>query len=121
MRRTAVLAGLVPVGGLSARAMCSPKESDHHTCNQDRWIAVEDNFAVVLPNGEKFTGNAGPMDPNALPPVGTRLFITEVLYAADDGKTRGDQVDRTHIECTAQVVEGTFMCDGAFVSTPDHN
>jgi hypothetical protein len=79
---------------------------------------VEDNFAVVLPNGETFTGDAGPMDPNALPPVGTRLFISEVLYATDDGKTRGDQVGRTHIECTAQVVEGTFLCDGAFVFDP---
>ncbi|SDY51213.1 Dirigent-like protein [Modestobacter sp. DSM 44400] len=48
-------------------------------------------------------------------PVGSRLFISEALYETDDGTTRGDEVGRTHIECTAQVYDFTFACDIAFV------
>ena len=77
---------------------------------------MEDAFAMVLPNGETFTGDdPGPIDPNDPPAVGTELFISEVLYATEDGATRGDEVGRTHIQCTAQVVELTFLCDAAFV------
>jgi hypothetical protein len=118
MRRTAVLAGQVLVGGLLGPSTALANETEDHTRNQDRWIAVEDNFAIVMPDGETFTGDAGPMDPNAPPPVGTSLFISEVLYATDDGETPGDEVGRTHIECTAQVVEWSFLCNGAFVFDP---
>jgi hypothetical protein len=73
---------------------------------------VEDNFAVVLPNGDTFSeGNAPPE--MVQPPVGTRLFISEVVYDTADGTTRGAEVGRTHIECTTQVVQPTFMCDAA--------
>ena len=109
MRRLAVLSGLVLVGGVLGQSTAFAAE------DAEQWIAVEDNFAIVLPDGETFTEDAGPMDENAAPPVGTRLFISEVLYATDDGETRGDEVGRSHIECTAQVVEFTFLCDGAFV------
>ncbi len=110
MRRLAVLSGLVLVGGVLGPSTALAAEEDTH-----QWIAVEDDFAIVLPDGETFTEDAGPMDENEAPPVGTSLFISEVLYATDDGETRGDEVGRSHIECTAQVVEFTFLCDGAFV------
>ena len=65
---------------------------------------------------ETFSGEPeGPMDPNDPPPTGTQLFISEVLYETEDGETRGEEVGRSHIQCTAQVVEFTFLCDGAFV------
>jgi hypothetical protein len=109
MRRLAVLSGLVLVGGVLGPSTAFAAE------DAEQWIAVEDQVAIVLPDGETFTEDPGPMDENEAPPVGTRLFISEVLYATDDGETRGDEVGRSHIECTAQVVEFTFLCDGAFV------
>jgi hypothetical protein len=109
MRRVAVLSGLVLVGGVLGPSTAFAAEGD------DRWIAVEDHFAIVLPDGETFTEDAGPMDESEAPPVGTSLFISEVLYATDDGETRGDEVGRSHIECTAQVVEFTFLCNAALV------
>jgi len=118
MRRTAMLAGLVLVGGLlgPSAALASADEEGQH-----RWIAVQDHFAIVLPNGETFTEDAppeeGPPAEEELPPVGARLFISEALYATADGTTRGDEVGRTHIECTAQVVQSYFLCDAAFVLT----
>jgi hypothetical protein len=68
---------------------------------------VKDQFAVILPNCETFTGeeDPGPLDPNDVPPVGTQLFVSEVLYETEDGETRGDEVGRSHIQCTAQVGE----------------
>jgi hypothetical protein len=115
MRRIAVLSGLVLVGGVLGPSTAFAGEDGHHGHDATRWIAVEDHFAVVLPDGETFTGDAGPMDENEPPPVGTRLFISEVLYATDDGSTRGDAVGRSHIECTAQVVDFSFLCDAALV------
>ena len=84
MRRTVLLSGLVLVGGLLGPSTALAAEDD----GTDRWIAVEDQFAIVLPDGQTFT---------------------------DDGTTRGDEVGRSHIECTAQVVELHFLCDVAFV------
>lgn len=115
MRRIAVLSGLVLVGGLLGPSTAFATEDDQHPNGQISWIAVEDDFAIVLPNGETFTGDAGPMDPNDAPPVGAELFISEVLFATEDGVTRGDEVGRTHIQCTAQVVDFMFLCDAAFV------
>src|SRR4051812_20917955 len=112
MRRIAVLSGLVLVGGVLGPSTAFAGEDGNH---DHRWIAVEDEFAVVLPDGQTFTGDAGPMDPNDAPPVGARLFISEKLYDTDDGKTRGDAVGRSHIECTAQVVKFSFLCDAALV------
>jgi hypothetical protein len=114
MRRTALLSGLVLVGGLLGPSTALAAEDPAHDKDQVRWIAVEDQFALVLPNGETFTEDPGPIG-NEAPAVGTRVFISEVLYATDDGTTRGDEVGRTHIECTAQVVEFIFLCDVAFV------
>jgi hypothetical protein len=116
-RRTAVLSGLVLVGGLlgPSAALASQDEDK----GQHRWLAVEDHFAIVLPNGETFTEDMPPEEgappEEELPPVGARLFISEVLFDTEDGTTRGDEVGRTHIECTAQVVEFLFVCDAAFV------
>jgi hypothetical protein len=109
MRRTVLLSGLVLVGGLLGPSTALAAEDD----GTDRWIAVEDHVAIVLPDGQTFTEDAGPEE--EIPPVGTRLFLSEVLYETDDGTTRGDEVGRTHIECTAQVVELHFLCDVAFV------
>jgi hypothetical protein len=117
-RRTAVLSGLVLVGGLLGPSTALASEDDEQDKNQLRWIAVEDHFAIVLPNGETFTDDApeeGAPPEEELPPVGARLFISEVLFDTEDGTTRGDEVGRTHIECTVQVVEFHFLCDAAFV------
>jgi hypothetical protein len=116
MRRIAVLSGLVLVGGLLGPSTAFAGEDGLGTDNA-QWIAVEDQFAVVLPDGETFTGeeDPGPLDPNDPPPVGTQVFVSEVLYETEDGETRGDEVGRSHIQCTAQVVEFIFLCDGAFV------
>jgi hypothetical protein len=114
MRRIAVLSGLVLVGGVLGPSTAFA-DDEGHSGGQTRWIAVQDNFAVVLPDGQTFTGNAGPMDENGPPDVGSRLFISEVLYATSDGSTRGDKVGRSHIECTAQVVENNFLCEAALV------
>jgi hypothetical protein len=115
MRRTAVLSGLVLVGGVLGPSTAFAGEDGNSGHNQNRWIAVEDHFTVVLPDGQTFTGDAGPLDPNSPPAVGTRLFISEALHATDDGTTPGDVVGRSHIECTAQVVEINFLCDAALV------
>jgi len=116
MRRIAVLSGLVLVGGLLGPSAAFAGEDDSHGKDDAQWIAVQDQFAVVLPNGETFTGDdPGSMGPNDVPPIGAQLFISEVLYQTKDGKTRGDEVGRSHIQCTAQAVATTFRCDGALV------
>ena len=114
MRRVAVLSGLVLVGGALGPSTAFAGEEGGK--DNAQWIAVEDQFALVLPNGETFTGDEEPPGgPDEAPPVGTAIFFSEVLYETEDGETRGDEVGRTHIQCTAQVVELTFLCEGAFV------
>ena len=117
MRRIAVLSAAVLVGGLLGPSSALATDEAGATDGHDRWIAVQDHFAVVLPNGETFTGDEDPMgQPEGdVAPVGTRLFLSEVLYATEDGETRGEEVGRDHIECTAQVVENTFLCQIAWV------
>jgi hypothetical protein len=113
MRRVAVLSAAV-LGGVAVLAPSSALA----TGSDDRWIAVEDHFAVVLPNGETFGNEDPPMEGENgtfAPPVGTRLFISEALYETDDGRTRGDAAGRTYIECTAQAVPAHLLCDIAFV------
>jgi hypothetical protein len=101
MRRIAVLSGLVLVGGVLGPSTAFA-DDEGNSGGQTRWIAVEDNFAVVLPDGQTFTEDPGPLNENEAPDIGTRLFISEALYATSDGSTRGDAVGRSHIECTAQ-------------------
>jgi hypothetical protein len=117
MRRTAVLAGLVLVGGLLGPSTAfADDQGSQHDKSHAEWIAVEDQFATVLPDGQTFTGpDQGPMNPNEAPPVGTQLFISEVLYKTADGVTKGDKVGRSYIQCTEQVVQLIFRCDGALV------
>ena len=115
MRRIAVLSGLVLVGGVLGPSTAFAGEDGSHGSDQNRWIAVEDNFAVVLPDGETFTGDPGPLNPNDPPAVGTRLFISEALYATADGSKRGAAVGRSHIECSAQAVAFNFLCEAALV------
>jgi hypothetical protein len=105
-----VLSALVLAGGV-----VGPSSALAAGGNDNRWIAVEDHFAVVMPNGETFTEDNAPMDETDLPPVGSRLFISEVLHETKDGETPGAEVGRSHIECTAQVAPGFFRCDAAFV------
>jgi hypothetical protein len=109
MRRIAVLSALVLTGGLVGPSTALAAE------NGDRWIAVEDHFAIVLPDGETFTEDTEAMPEEEIPPVGSRLFISEVLHETEDGETAGAEVGRTHIECTAQAVEWIFRCDAVFV------
>jgi len=111
MRRIALLSGLVLVGGLLGPSTALASQDDDHGQSQLRWIAVQDKFTAVLPDGTTLTEDPGP----GLPPVGARVFLSEKLYATEDGKTKGDAVGRDHIECTAQVVNSTFLCDVAFV------
>ena len=110
MRRIAVLSALVLAGGLVGPSSALAAED-----NENRWIAVEDHFAIVMPDGETFTEDNPPMDEADIPPVGSRLFISEALHETDDGETPGAEVGRTHIECTAQVAPVIFTCDAAFV------
>jgi hypothetical protein len=118
MRRIAVLSALVLAGGLIVPSTAFATDGHDAGSHDGRWIAVEDQFAIVLPNGETFTDDEGMEGPEEeLPPVGARLFISEVLYATADGTTRGDEVGRTHIECAAQVVPVNFRCEAAFVFT----
>lgn len=111
MRRIAALSALVLAGGLLIPSSALATE-DH----ENRWIAVEDDFAFVLPNGETFTGDDAPVEgEDEIPPVGSRLFLSEVLHEAKDGNTPGDEVGRSHIECTVQVAPVNFRCHIAFV------
>ena len=117
MRRITALSALVLAGGLLGPSSALATEDHQHDTGQDRWIAVEDHFAIVLPNGDTFTEeNPPPEQPeNQLPPVGSRLYISEVLYATDDGETRAEEVGRTHTECSAKVFEENFLNSIAFV------
>ena len=117
MRRISVLAALVLVGGLLDPSTAFATEDEERDSGQHRWIAVQDQFTIVLPNGETLTEETPPPDEETAPPVGTRVFIGETLHATEDGTTRGDAVGRTHVECTAQVVEANFLCDIVFVLT----
>ena len=115
MRRLTVLSGLILVGGLLGPATASAADDHHENADgQHQWIAVEDEFAIVLPNGDTFTDENEPPDEEAEPPVGARLFLGEVLYATDDGETPGDEVGRTTIECTVQATTTAFLCDIVF-------
>ena len=112
MRRIAVLsAGVLAVGLIGPSSALAAED----TAQDDRWIAVEDHFAIVLPNGDTFTEEEPPMEESDVIPVGSRLFISEALYTTEDGATRGDEVGRTHIECTAQVHPNNLLCDITFV------
>ena len=115
MRRIAVLSAGVLAAGLLGSSSALATDDDDRKDDDQRWIAVEDHFAAVLPDGQTFTGDEEPPGgEEELPPVGTRLFIGEVLYETEDGETRGDEVGRTHIECAAQVVPVNFRCDIVF-------
>jgi hypothetical protein len=115
MRRIAVLSALLLAGGSMGPTTVLAAE-DGSAAPDVRWIAVEDHFAVVLPNGETFGDDPAMEGPEGeVPPVGTRLFISEVLHATEDGTTRGDEVGRSHIECTAQAVPMVFRCEATFV------
>lgn len=113
MRRIAMLSGLVLVGGLLGPSNAFASQGDEADDDKIRWVAVEDDFAFVLPDGETFTGQDEPGP--ELPPVGSRLFLSEALFATEDGETPGDEVGNTHIQCTVQIVQTTFFCDIAFV------
>jgi len=112
MRRTAALSALILTGGLLGPSTALAAEGGD---NDHRWIAVEDHFAIVLPDGTTLTDEGMMEEPEGDPPVGTRLFISEALHEAKDDNEAGDEIGRSHIECTAQVVPVNFLCDVAFV------
>jgi hypothetical protein len=110
MRRIAVLSALVLAGGLLGPGTALATQEDGRGDPTDRWIGVEDEFTVVLPNGETLTGDETPMEgEDEIPPVGTRLFVSQALYETEDGATLDDQLGRAHIQCTAQVVPVNFL------------
>ena len=114
MRRIAVASAVVLVGGLLMSS--SAQAEDRATNIHHRWIAVEDNFAVVLPNGETFRDDEEPpAEGEEFAPVGSQLFISEALYETADGATPGAPKGRDHIECTAQVRTNVFVCEVAWV------
>jgi hypothetical protein len=116
MRRIAVLSALVLAGGLLGPSTALATQDDGRGDPTDRWIGVEDEFVVVLPDGETLTGDETPMEgEDEIPPVGTQLFVSQALYETEDGTRLEDQLGRTHIQCTAQVVPVNFLCDIAFV------
>ncbi len=116
MRRIALASAVVLAGGLLMSS--SAQAEDQATNLHHRWIAVEDHFAIVLPNGETFTDDEEPPaaeEEEEFAPVGSRLFISEALYATADGATRGEPKGRDHIECTAQVLTNVFVCQIVWV------
>lgn len=116
MRRAAVLLAAVLMGALLAPSSAFATEEDRRT-DDGRWIAVEEDVVIVLPNGETMSGDEPAMEGEGeafAPPVGTRVFITEALYETSDGTTRGDAAGRTYIECTAQAVSSVLLCDAVF-------
>jgi hypothetical protein len=114
MRRIAVLSGLVLVGGLLGPAAAAADQRSDHGNAQHRWIAVQDQFTVVLPDGQTFTGNSIPNGQEP-PPVGTQVFISEVLHETQDGTSQGKEVGRSHIECTTQAITANLLCDASLV------
>ncbi|MGK5111417.1 MULTISPECIES: hypothetical protein [unclassified Geodermatophilus] len=117
MRRIAVLSAVVLAGGLIGTSAALATADDRSADPDGRWIAVEDEVAIVLPNGDTFTDDGSMEEPEGLPPVGARVFISEVLYDTEDGTTRGAEVGRSHIECTAQALVANLRCEAAFVFT----
>ena len=117
MRRVAVLSAVVLAGGLIGTSAALATADDRSAEPDARWIAVEGEFAIVLPNGETFVDDGTTEGPEGAPPVGARLFISEVVYDTDDGTTRGDEVGRNHIECTAQALPENLRCVATFVFT----
>jgi hypothetical protein len=114
MRRIAVLSALILTGGLLGPSTAFATEDGGP--HQHRWIAVEDHFTIVLPDGTTFTDDGEEsMDEEEIPPVGSQLFISEALFEAKDGNKPGAEVGRSHIECTAQVAPVYFSCDVSFV------
>lgn len=117
MRRVAVLSACVVAGSLLFPSSALAAEDDSGGADH-RWIAVEDHFAVVLPDGQTFSEDSPPPEGEEGPmstPIGTQLFLSEVLYSTEDGETPGDEVGRTHIECTAGAVPENFVCDVVWV------
>ena len=116
MRRVAVLSACVVAGSVLYPTSALATEGDSGG-GDHRWIAVEDEFAIVLPDGQTFTEDSPPPEGEEPPslPVGTRLFISEALYATEDGETAGNAIGRTHVECTAQVVADNLLCDIVWV------
>jgi Dirigent-like protein len=123
MRRVAVLSACAVVGGallVPATALAADDDGSGHDGRDVTWLAEEELFAVVLPDGEEFTEDSPPPEgveeeEDFTLPVGSQLFVGEVLYATEDGVTRGDEVGRTHIECVSQIAPDTFSCDIVFV------
>jgi hypothetical protein len=117
MRRIALASAVVLAAGVLGSS--SALAEDRTTDTQHRWIAVEDHFAIVLPNGETFTDDEEPTgeepEEDEFAPIGSRLFISEALYATADGATRGAPVGRDYIECTAQVLPEVFDCEIVWV------
>lgn len=115
MRRVVILSCFVLIGGLLGPSAASASGGGHGSGEADlTWIAVEEANADVLPDGTTFDEENPPPEEGE-PPVGTRFFIQEALYATDDGETRGEQVGDSYIECTVQVVTTVVLCDIAFV------
>jgi hypothetical protein len=117
MRRIAVLSALVLAGGLIGPSTALATEDDA-SGDDGRWIAVEDQFAIVLPNGETLTDDAAMEGPQEeVPPSAPGRSSARSSTPRRTGPPGGEEVGRTHIECTAQVTPPNFRCEAAFVFT----
>jgi hypothetical protein len=123
MRRIAMLSAALLTGGLLIPASALADDTSAAPADRDvTWVALQDEFALVLPDGTTYDEDSPPPageDPTMSMSTGTRLFLGEKLYATDDGTTRGDQVGRTHIECTAQALPDWLLCDIVFALDDD--
>ena len=123
MRRFTVLSAAVLAAGLLSPASALADDAPAAPDDQDvTWLAVQDEFAVVLPDGTTYDEDSPPPageDPTMSLPVGAQFFLGEKLYATDDKTTRGDQVGRTHVECTAQALPDWVLCDIVFALDDD--
>ena len=103
MRRTAALSALILTGGLLESEHPLAAGAATTTTGGSPSRTTSPSFC---PNGTTLTDEGMMEEPEGDPPVGTQLFISEALHEAKDDNEAGDEIGRSHIECTAQVVPG---------------
>ncbi len=72
-----------------------------------RWISQETELVVVLANGTRL----GPEASEELPQPGDQLFVTEDIFATQDGRTKGNKIGTNAIACVFGAARN-IHCDG---------